>query len=376
MGAWLMIVVACSPSKPEPIDPAPAAPPTTSAPPTPATSPPSTTPPTTTTPAMPIPSGYGSGTATYRETFDGLLRCDEAVDLTLAPDPIPTCPACVFSSEVTATSTRDVALIPGCGPWSTGWADEGDPTFGHTEVERHLRLGYTPSFADAIGTYPDALVRGYDVLDGYGGDDSVRDLWELWSWPAPTPAFALYPPISSYDGTQASSSLTLSTAWYANTDGWCSDDAADPTHGGRPAAGVVGQGVVACDGATTDVWSFDAVAGDPIALAVDVVDAAAGFDPHLLVLYDGCYLAFDDDTFDCTASMSPTGCPGMQLTAPYTGTYTAQIRAVGACAAGSGAYELVVDGPANPSLRAEPAFAGGAMYKYVREWVLDVTLDP
>ncbi|MEQ1504385.1 MAG: hypothetical protein ABMB14_19245 [Myxococcota bacterium] len=288
-----------------------------------------------------------SGTASFRRAVDGVTLCDQAVDLVLTPY-AGDCPDCAWAYAVAATSTRDESSDPGCGPWSTGFADQpADPWF---EYQVNPRVAFTDAFVVGPTTWPSAVLRGADIRDDYG-DEGYDGAW--WVWASASDAVAeptLHPSTYAFDASSVEvytaddrPYLDLSTG---DTACWTDVQGTNAA----PLAGVSGQGALRCDG-TIDRWAFDAVAGDAITVSVDVPDASRGFDPMTGVALDGCWVHLADDVFDCAASILPDGCPGSTFVAPETGTYTVEVRGVdGTCAGPTGDYRVTVAGSPAVSL--------------------------
>lgn len=312
--------------------------------------------------------------ATLEAAANGVVGCTESVDVTLGPYE-GECPGCSFAFTVSATPTLHESG-PGfsCDAWSTGWAD--DPL----QSEVNLRVAHAETWVDPLGEmFPNALLRGYDVVDGYGGI-LLENVWEVWTSDAPSPAPVLIPDRWSFDGTTLAVTKN-STSTHLDLPvggGWCSDsDAWGIDHGPVP-SGITGSGEVACDGFATDRWAFEAADGDLIDVSIDVPDPTLAFDPVLGVLHDGCYYHLTDDVFDCTASVLPYGCPGSQFVARGSGTWEVEVRAAGAsCVGSAGGYTISVAGP-NGALPTNPldddAVADFPLIKYTSSQTLDLVL--
>lgn len=305
------------------------------------------------------------GTVTFQRTRGTELECDFDVDV---QDTLPytgSCSDCTFAFEVTSGIVRqdssDACVLSHDDVVRTfltseehnvhdrwvAFIDEHaefDTTYWGDPRERRwsdvLETGYQYGFAPALtGTYT-LSYDGYEyysepvptVGEGTAHHTEGRLVFD-WSYSSHTYAGSAYDPTCWADfGAEGDAALTDGDA-------------------------VIGE--IPCNDTAIDVWQFSVGSGAALAVSLDTIDGARFADMTMRILDpSGCEAWYEDDSFICTAQVSPTDtsrlCPAWGGNATQGGVYLAVVElfSSGSCRdnATQAAYSLAVRGAERDSL--------------------------
>ncbi|HJN72758.1 MAG TPA: PPC domain-containing protein [Myxococcota bacterium] len=305
-------------------------------------------------------SGF-TGTVNYVTTDNGEIACDSVISLSGTPY-TGTCSGCDFAFLIDATidtedGTEDCYHHPYLTYVEDTWAK--DIWLGHSDSYP----GYYYDYADAFITgfsydYYGYLYPGYyfilssDDSYSYGtfgrtGDDVA------WSFGY---TYAEYD-LSYYDGCGS----------YA-----------DYSYASKAFRGETVTGEIDCAGDYTDVWTFDAKAGDTLSVSIDTVAANSAFDIWMYINDEsGCSIAYADDNFECTFTPVDYSCPSYEWEAASTGTYQVLVNSWDNCTGVTAEYSLTVGGAKGDiSLAADDADARVVTTEFVYDQDASGTLIP
>jgi hypothetical protein len=257
----------------------------------------------------PLPTSMVA-TLEYNDIIDGVPACDMTVDLT-GTKYTGYCDGCDFSFDVDGTRTDDQSTDE-CEqvPYYT-WYHDGGPIIPWLMV-------HWDTYQTDNGSYSNVLFSGYSAdytADGGG------------YFPGP------YFNVLHFDETTADTSFTRTgddIEWTLNTTNmrYLSNYAYDcgSSVGSYTSYAYAGDYEetedVACDAASADVWTFQAVAGETYSITVDTVASATAFDPTFRVNEPGgCFFAYADDNFDCTFPPPTFACPSYVIENATEGEY-------------------------------------------------------
>ncbi len=106
--------------------------------------------------------------------------------------------------------------------------------------------------------------------------------------------------------------------------------------------GAEAQGTLDCQTQTVDVWTFQAAAGEAIAVRVDTLSVKTAFDPALRINDpQGCTVVEADDNFPCTYPPPKWACPAALIEDSQPGSYQVVLLRWD-CEAEAGEYEIAV----------------------------------
>ncbi len=273
------------------------------------------------------------GSVTVSSTFGGEVVCDASADLTGTPY-TGDCEGCDFAVEIDDAITTDNSTEE-CGYYSTAsfiegggysnlimaHADEYYSYSAYSYVDDAFFSGY--SYSSYVGPYFYGMIAyaggSYGTFTRTGDDIS-------WTFSA--------------SGTE------ITTYGYTYCTDYASYSYAEEAFGGEG-----GESVVACDGSTTDVWTFTAT-GDPAFITIDTVSDDTAFDPRMWVNDgDACTVYYADDNFTCTFPPPQYTCPSIETEATEAGvTYSVYVASYGSCAGSEAGYAIKIDGAAPGSV--------------------------
>lgn len=277
-----------------------------------------------------------AGSVTVSSSFDGVVECDAAADLT-GENYTGDCDDCDFAVAIESTITTDNSTSD-CGYY---------PYYSFIEAGSYydLFLAHAEEYSGYYYDYTDAFMSGWSYSYEYYGN--------TYDYPGP------YITTISYDGSSYGtfSRTGNDIAWTLETSGTYNDypsayyddcgSYAEFSYSETSATATeTGTGDVDCDGYIADVWTFEAD-GSAVVVSVDTTIGATAFDPVLWVSGpDECTIAYADDNYTCSYPPPKYECPTAELDTTEAGTYTVVVVSSGYSCTDTtkGDYSVSVEG--------------------------------
>jgi hypothetical protein len=285
----------------------------------------------------PASSSSLEATSTRTRLVDGVEVCSESYELVGTPY-AGDCPDCLFAFELQST----LAQASGdCVPDARlTWAADG----AHSDIRLALAERYELPSSDSGPTpVTNAVLWGTSspALTYYGGT-VPPEAWEIVGYEGAADLGAV-----SWDGETLEVETELHSEEFVYNPDLFRE--CDPyAYSGLTAFGPTDEvlGTVRCDTSTFDAWEFEASEGSVVRVWADNQPTSAPEEAlgPMIGLTDAtnCLLAGGLPSFPCASSPSPgLECPGIQITAPSTGSYRLLVVGQGyPCQQGSAGYVL------------------------------------